>query len=74
MTKNMCLSATEAVKMQCGQKCCFNDRDLEAMMYQLGWFKLVTESNFSKLIKMARVTKTIIRQYKAKDLSMVLLR
>lgn len=47
---------------------------ISTMMYQLGWSKLVTESNFSKLIKMARVTKTIIRQCKAKDLSMVLLR
>ena len=47
---------------------------ISTMMYQLGWSKLVTDSNFSKLIKMARVTKTIIRQCKAKDLSMVLLR
>ena len=74
ITKNMCISATEGVKIQLGEKCKFNDRDFEQsyavticiVRYQLGYSKLVAESNFSKLIKTAGVAKAINRKCKAK--------
>ena len=75
VTKNMFISATEAVRIQCAERCSFTDRDLEEpcvaticiVRHQLGWSKLVTESSFSKLNKMARVTKTIHQKCKAKE-------
>ena len=71
----MCISATKGVKIQRGEKYKFNDRDFEQsyvvticiVRYQLGWSKLVAESNFSKLIKTAGVTKAINRKCKAKE-------
>ena len=75
ITKNMCISATEGVKIQRGEKCNYNDRDFEQpyvvticfVRYQLRWSKLVAQSSFSKLIKAAGVAKTINRKCRAKE-------
>ena len=69
ITKNMCILATEAVKIQCGQKCSFPDKYLEELWVVticIVRYQLVAESNFSKLNKVARVDKTINWKCRAK--------